>query len=156
MLGILSNEEVEKVLSHQVIGRIGCHADDTTYVVPTSYAYDGAYVYGHTTEGMKINLMRKNPNVCFQVDVMQDMANWKSVIAWGAFEEVWENEERNKSLQTLIDRNLPLISSETTHLTPHWPFPVIDLSSIKGIVFRIRITEKTGRFETNMIRRRLE
>ncbi len=51
-------------------------------------AMTAEYVYGHTMEGMKINMMRKNPRVCFEVDVMQNMANWKSVIAWGEFEEL--------------------------------------------------------------------
>lgn len=151
MLGILDNKQIEEVLTDQLVGRIGCHADDTTYVVPISYAYDGTYIFGHASDGMKISMMRKNPNVCFQVDDMKDMANWKSVVAWGEFEELHENVERSKSLQTLVDRNLPLISSETTHLSPHWPFPVRDFNTIKGIVFRIRVTKKTGRFENNAI-----
>jgi len=68
MFGELSQNEIEDLLHQQVIGRIGCHADDTTYVVPISYAYDGQYVYGHTREGMKLNLMRKNRNICFEID----------------------------------------------------------------------------------------
>jgi nitroimidazol reductase NimA-like FMN-containing flavoprotein (pyridoxamine 5'-phosphate oxidase superfamily) len=147
MLGVLDDSELEKVLSRTIIGRVGCHADDTTYVVPMSYAFDGTYIYGHANEGMKVRMMRKNPSVCFQVDDMQDMANWKSVIVWGEFEELIEKAERDKALQILIDRILPLNSSETTHLSPHWPFPVSDLSLVKGIVFRIRIRKKTGRFE---------
>lgn len=80
MLGVLDNNELEVVLNNALIGRIGCHADDTTYVVPMSYAFDGEYIYGHANEGMKIRMMRKNPKVCFQVDDMRDMANWKSAI----------------------------------------------------------------------------
>lgn len=149
MFGKLNEQEIEEVLRNQIIGRLGCHADDTTYVVPISYAYDGTYIYGHTFEGMKIKLMRKNPQVCFEVDETKDMGNWKSIIAWGEFEELKQGPERIKALQQLTDRVLPIVSSETTHLSPQWPFPAGDTSNIKGIVYRIRLKEKTGRFETN-------
>jgi hypothetical protein len=149
MFGKLNADQIEEVLKHQVIGRIGCHADDITYIVPVSYAYDGEYIYGHTCEGMKVNMMRKNPKVCFQTDRMtvKDMANWQSVIAWGEFEELKQPEERRLALQKLNDRKLPLISSETMHLSAQWPFLQEDTDSIKGIVYRILLKEKTGRFE---------
>jgi nitroimidazol reductase NimA-like FMN-containing flavoprotein (pyridoxamine 5'-phosphate oxidase superfamily) len=149
MFGKLSNTEIEEIIKHQVMGRLGCHAHDITYVVPISYAYDGEYIYGHTMEGMKIFMMRRNPKVCFQTDNinMKDMANWQSVIAWGDFEELKQPEERRMALQKLNARKLPLISSETTHLSPQWPFPPEDADRIKGIVYRIRLKEKTGRFE---------
>jgi len=151
MLGKLKAFEIDEVIKHQVIGRIGCHADDITYVVPISYAYEDGYIYSHTFEGMKINMMRKNPKVCFQVDTMVNMANWQSVIAWGEFEELHETEMRNQALQKLVNRTLPVISSETTHLSPQWPFPSQDITGIKGIVFRIRLKVKTGRFENNRV-----
>jgi nitroimidazol reductase NimA-like FMN-containing flavoprotein (pyridoxamine 5'-phosphate oxidase superfamily) len=147
MFGKLNTTEIEEVLKHQVIGRVACHADDITYIVPISYAYDGEYIYGHTYEGMKTSMMRKNPKICFQADKMENMANWQSVIAWGEFEELKLPELRRLALQKLSDRMLPLITSETVHLSPHWPFLPDDAGSIKGIVFRIRLKEKTGRFE---------
>ena len=88
--------EIEEVLTQQIIGRIACHANDMSYIVPISYVYDGECVYARTFEGLKINLMRKNPNVCFQTDVMENMANWKSVIAWGEFKEHTEDTERKE------------------------------------------------------------
>ena len=32
--------------------------------------------------------MRANPFVCFEVEDIDDLANWHSVIAWGVFEEL--------------------------------------------------------------------
>ncbi|OQP63819.1 pyridoxamine 5'-phosphate oxidase [Niastella vici] len=151
MLGSLDNKQIEDVLMQQIMGRIGCCGDGITYIVPISYAYDGVYVYGHTTEGMKIDILRQNTDVCFEVEEMKDMANWKSVIAWGKFEELTDQTQRTIGLQKLVDRVLPLISSETTHLSPQWPFPMSDINTIKGIVFRIRLEKKTGRFETNVV-----
>ncbi|MEO9020603.1 MAG: pyridoxamine 5'-phosphate oxidase family protein [Ginsengibacter sp.] len=143
----LDEEQIENVISENIVGRLGCHADDKTYVVPVSYAYDGKYIYVRSFEGLKISMMRKNPSVCFQVDSMQDWADWKSVIAWGTFEELTNEEERNEGLKTLINRILPGLTSETMKLSPAWPFPTDDYTQIDGIIFRIHLTEKTGRCE---------
>src|SRR4051812_23530237 len=102
MFGNLDNDAIENVLSQQFIGRIGCHAKDFVYVVPVSYAYDGASIYAYSDEGLKLDVMRKNPAVCFQVDTMVNMADWKSVIAWGKFEELNSTKERHNALHLLM------------------------------------------------------
>ncbi|HEY0355242.1 MAG TPA: pyridoxamine 5'-phosphate oxidase family protein, partial [Flavisolibacter sp.] len=142
MLGTLSNEKIEELLHNQVVGRIGCHADGETYVVPISYAYDGQYIYCHTHEGKKASFMRKNPAICFEVEEMNTMANWKSVVVQGIYEEIKGHHERNASMQILLNRYLPIMSSITTHLGQHWPFHPDDTGEIDGIVFRILIKEK--------------
>ena len=40
MLGDLTFSQIENLLYAQRIGRLGCHSDDVTYVVPVTYAYD--------------------------------------------------------------------------------------------------------------------
>ncbi len=147
MLGDLTANQIETVLHREVVGRIGCHANSTTYIVPMTYAYDGQFVYGHTREGMKIDMMRKNPKVCFEVDVMENMSNWRSVIAWGTFEELKTPEEREKGMQQLIDRVMPLLTGETTvsHSMTNGHGKYIE--AIKGVVYRIKLTKKTGRYE---------
>ena len=149
MLGTLQQQKIEELLKNGSVGRIGCCADGEPYITPISYAYDGTYIYCHTNEGKKTAMLRKNPRVCFEVDEMRDMANWKSVIVQGTFEELKDWKKRNAAMQTLLNRYLPMISSITTHLGEHWPFHPNDTNDIKGIVFRIAIKEKTGRFETN-------
>ena len=147
MLGELTSGQIENVLHSLIIGRIGCYANNKTYVVPITYAYDGQYVYGHTKEGMKIDMMRKNPKVCFEVDVMENMSNWRSVIAWGKFEELKTRTDREMGMQKLIDRILPLLTGETTlhhaMTDSHGKY----IESMQGVVYRIELTEKTGRFE---------
>lgn len=147
MFGDLKDDAIETVLHHQIIGHVGCHSNDTTYVVPISYAYENGCIYGHTHEGMKINMMRQNPKVCFETYSMENMGNWQSVIAWGEFEEITDEKERSAALHILLKRDLPIITSKTVQLTSEWPFVPEDLNTIKGIVFRIKLTTKTGRYE---------
>lgn len=149
MLGILPADQIEDVLKKTVVGRIGCSANGETYVVPISFVYDGKDIICHAYEGKKMAMMRINPKVCFQTDDMNDMAHWRSVVVQGMFEELTDKEERNQAMQTLLNRYLPVISSVTTHLGKTWPFTSDDVSEINGIVFRIVVKEKSGRFESS-------
>jgi|SRR5678816_1076914 nitroimidazol reductase NimA-like FMN-containing flavoprotein (pyridoxamine 5'-phosphate oxidase superfamily) len=146
MFEIMNAAEIEQLLRQQLVGRIGCHVDGLTYVVPVSYAYDGNYIYCHAFEGKKVDMMRKNPEVCFQVDNTKDLANWQSVVAWGSFEELVEGTHRREAIKMLRERKLPILSSQTMHLGSQWPFVSAE-DSIEGIIFRIYIKEKTGRYE---------
>lgn len=147
MLGDLKNSQIEHLLYSQVIGRLGCHADNMTYVVPITYAYDGTYIYGHTKVGMKINMMRKNQNVCLEVDVIENMSNWRSVIAWGTFEELKTPEEREMGMQKLMDRILPIMTGETTVHHSLTDSHGKHTGIMQGVVYRIKLIEKTGRYE---------
>lgn len=147
MVGNLTDIQIDELLSRLIVGRIGCTAHNMIYVVPISYAYHGNSIYVHTQEGLKIDAMRQNPNVCFEVDDFTDMANWQSVIAWGKFEEITDAGDRNAAIHLLLQRKLPVLSSSTTHLGKNWPFSEDDLDKIEGIVFRIVLETKTGKFE---------
>ena len=70
MMGELTSEEIENLLHTSVLGRIGCSEGKLIYVVPISFVYDGTYVYCHTHEGFKIEILRKNPNLCFEVELL--------------------------------------------------------------------------------------
>ena len=147
MLGTLTEFEIEELLREHLVGRIGCSYEGRTYIIPISYAYNGKCIYGLSKEGLKLQIMRHNPKVCFEVEELKDMGNWKSVLAWGDFEELSDFDSRNEGIEIITKRNLTLISSVTTHQMPTWPF--IDAAKINGVVFRIKLTERTGRFEKN-------
>ncbi len=146
-MGQLNAEEIETLLHKSVLGRIGCSDGRLIYVVPISFVYDGAYVYCHTHEGLKTDILRKNPSVCFEVEKLENLANWQTVIAHGDFEELTDPILRLEALQKLNDRRLPFITSQTTRLTEEWPFASESLGQLKGVTFRIRLNSKTGRFE---------
>ncbi|HVZ55497.1 MAG TPA: pyridoxamine 5'-phosphate oxidase family protein [Chitinophagaceae bacterium] len=138
---------MDALLQSQVLGRIGCHAEGRTYVVPVTYAYTGKHIICHSREGLKLQMMRQNPDVCFEVDHVVNMANWQSVILQGRFEEL-EGLAAEEALGQLMSRVLPLLVSETAH--PHEPVSSPErgrTGSTGATLFRIRIREKTGRFE---------
>jgi uncharacterized protein len=147
--GQLDAEQIDQLLRSELVGRIGCCAAGQTYVVPMFYAYDGTYVYGHSNEGMMIGMLRANPEVCFEVDHVESLLNWQSVIAWGRFEEL-AGEQADLAEQLLVQRVKPLLataigqpphqSSESSNLND-------DRAEQRAIVYRIALTERTGRSE---------
>ncbi|MBS1927433.1 MAG: pyridoxamine 5'-phosphate oxidase family protein [Chitinophagaceae bacterium] len=148
MIGKLNNEEIETLLHNQVIARLAIVYGNKPYVVPISYAYDGTFIYGFAKEGLKMEMMRKNPNVCIEVENTENIANWQSVISWGQFEELKSGRDRKYALEVLNKRILPVLNSETMRLSPLWPFITEeDTQKLEGIAFRIKLETKTGRFE---------
>ncbi|MNE62876.1 Pyridoxamine 5'-phosphate oxidase [compost metagenome] len=141
MIGELNEQQISEVLKSQSVGRIGCHFDETTYVVPVSYVFDGEYIYAHSREGMKIKMMRQNPQVCFEVEEVESGASWRSVIAWGEYEELQDEEDRDAAMKLLVKHFLPSIQNESILLSH-------GLGTYKvAVVYRIRLTKKVGRFE---------
>jgi uncharacterized protein len=142
----LDEEEINELLHQQIIGRIGCHSDGVTYIVPISYAYDDKYIYAHTLEGMKTTLMRHNTNVCFEVDIINKTENWRSVVCWGSYEELVNPVEREDALIKLHSTAFSKADSLTARLSPSWPFLPREINGIDGVVFRIKLYKKTGKF----------
>jgi uncharacterized protein len=147
MLGNLNEHQINNLLSSQVVGRIACTDGKLPYIVPVTYVFDGKYIYGQTREGMKLAILRKNPEVCFQVDVMTDMRHWQSVQVRGKFEEL-KGEEATEKQSYLLNRVMPIMTGSVVHAHQHATAGEIeDDNRVKPVVYRIKIQEKTGRFE---------
>jgi nitroimidazol reductase NimA-like FMN-containing flavoprotein (pyridoxamine 5'-phosphate oxidase superfamily) len=149
MLGEMTPPEIEELLRAEITGRIGCHAEGRTYVVPITYAYDRGSVYCHSPEGQKLRMMRENPAVCFEVDRVENLGNWKSVIANGRFEEL-TGRAAISAMDILIARFTEIARSRDAH--PSFVLRKSEAESARAdgrpiVLFRIRLAEKTGRFE---------
>lgn len=144
MLGELNKREIIDFLESQFIGRIGCHLDGETYIVPINYVYQNNAIYAHSGDGKKIKMLRANPKVCFQVDEIDNMFNWKSAIVWGTFEEL-KGQERQQVMQGLILRIMPS-TDEQGREPSHAIDPVLQDNLI---VYKINVQEATGRFESH-------
>lgn len=147
MLGQLDDTQIRNILSSQAVGRLACTDGKKPYIVPVTYTYNGKYIYGQTNEGTKLKMLRKNPNVCFEVDMMMDMRNWQSVIVYGKFEEL-KNEQAKKARDILFGRVFSLMTSSTIHAHEHEVTEELDDSNrVKYVMYRIKIRKVTGRFE---------
>ncbi|AMR30000.1 pyridoxamine 5'-phosphate oxidase [Mucilaginibacter sp. PAMC 26640] len=148
MLRELNDKQIESLLKSEMIGRIGCQSDGVVYIVPVNYIYDGTNIYCHSAKGMKIDMMRKNPEICFEVENIKDLTNWQTVIAWGRFEEIIDMAEKQKVLQQLTDRITPYIIDDSVTREHGFADEESDIgTTIELIIYKIIVHKKTGRFE---------
>jgi nitroimidazol reductase NimA-like FMN-containing flavoprotein (pyridoxamine 5'-phosphate oxidase superfamily) len=149
-LGALTQEQIDQLLRSEVVGRLGCHADGQTYVVPIIYAYKNGCIYGQSAEGKKLGMMHANPAVCFEVDHIESVTSWRSVIAWGRFEEL-HGDAAERATRLLLDRITPLMAT-TASQQPGRPTDAANAASAavgkqRPVVYRIVLGEKSGRYE---------
>lgn len=135
---VLEAEAIEALLRDALVGRIACCAPDVTgtirpYIVPIAYGYDGYdgdAVYAFSSAGRKVEMMRSQPLVQFQVDAAISEDRWQSVIADGTFEELGSDEGRDLAHRVIF--------GERAEIPPFGP---------EHVVYRIVLTAKAGRYE---------
>ena len=135
----LAEREAVSLLSSAQLGRLGCVFNGEPYVVPVNYFFEDGSIYSHSLPGRKIDALRAHPRACLQVDSIQDDFHWRSVIAYGDFEEISSPGERKAILSKLLAR-FPL-------LTPVESTIAHDAHAPDSVVFRIRIDQITGAVE---------
>lgn len=135
------------MLRSELIGRIGCSDGKNIYIVPITYVFDGQYIYAHSREGQKVDIMRKHPQVCFEVDSIDNFVNWRCVVVHGKFQELKKKKEEENALIILKERLAPYRLSET--MKPRgldYGTKILEKER-KPVVYRIEITSMTGRYE---------
>jgi len=137
MINQLGERESRALLSGEITGRLGCSDHGKPYIVPVHYLFDNDCVYVQSPPGHKIDVLRDNPNACLQVDEVKDDAHWRSVLAFGLYEEVNDVKERERVLADLFKRLPRATASESRTKKP----------PPDTIVFRIRVTDITGVYE---------
>ena len=97
--------DMHALLERESFGHLGCARDGRPYVVPMNYAYDGKELYFFTTEGMKTQFIQSNPQVCLQVEEITDSTHWRSVMLIGKAEQLTGNEDMQRAMKLITDRN---------------------------------------------------
>lgn len=130
---VLDDEGIEQLFANSLVGRIACSSPEVNggrpAIVPLAYGYDGEAAYAVGPVGQKIRIMRQQPLVSFEVDTATAEDRWQSAVAEGEYEELSSPQQREAGLHVIFgDRERPIIPDE-------------------HVVYRLRFTAKTGRFE---------
>ena len=124
---IESRDEMEKILERALVGRLWLADDGEPYVVPLNFVYADGRIFFHTgLEGRKLEIIKKNPRVCFEVDEQLEVvineqaclstAYYRSVIAWGAARLLEETDEKMKALEQVWNPHVGSIVLRPLHL----------------------------------------
>ena len=157
MTGELSNDEITALLESEHIGHMACSDEGKPYIVPMAYLFHEEILYGQTTDGKKVQMLRKNPQVCFQVEHIEP-GQWKSAICWGTFEEMDFDDPSLKinpanEILELLTKNLALVQKRKGISIPYSfkdGIQPLTVNQKTSTLFRIIITEKTGRFHKDL------
>ena len=113
---IEDKKEIEEILERAPVGRLGLADGEEPYVVPLNFVYADDCIYFHSgIEGKKLEIINKNPRVCFEVDEMSEVflnqeascfstAYYKSVIAVGTARLLEADDEKMQALDLLMNK----------------------------------------------------
>lgn len=117
---VTDSTKIADIISRCTCCRIGFDDDGEVYIVPLNFGYqtkENTYTfYFHgANEGRKIDLMKKNPNVGFEMDTDYALheadyacghsARFQSIIGNGIVSIVSEKEEKKLGLSLLMEHN---------------------------------------------------
>lgn len=136
MVNNLDDEEIERLFQSARVGRLGCISNGEPYVVPVNYEFRDGAIYCHSLPGLKVSALRENPRACLQVDQIETDLRWRSALAFGNFEELTDDAQRQDALTRLMAKH-PM-------MTPVEWSVAHDADTQDIIVFRINIDRMTG------------
>lgn len=116
---IKDTSELVKILSKNCVGTLSLGGGEYPYAVPLNFGFsenDGEFkVYFHcASEGKKIELIKKNPKVCFEVHTMERITGegesacvyscaYESVIGFGCARELTSHDEKKEALIKIME-----------------------------------------------------
>ena len=80
---ITDPEQIDAILRRARFCRLAMCDGDRPYVVPMCFGRDGSTLYLHCArEGRKLDVIRRNPNVCFEVAVDTEIVSAPEACRW--------------------------------------------------------------------------
>jgi nitroimidazol reductase NimA-like FMN-containing flavoprotein (pyridoxamine 5'-phosphate oxidase superfamily) len=134
----LAPHEVEEMLNRHNVGRMAFSFHDRVDIEPIHFVYVRGAMYGRTAPGSKLNTLLHHPWVALEIDEVDGLFDWRSVVVKGTVYLV----EKGLSSDTAehYDRAVEAIRT----LMPD-AFTADDPIPSRSIVFRLHIHEKRGR-----------
>jgi Predicted flavin-nucleotide-binding protein len=135
----LGREACYGLLEAVGFGHLGFSADDRPYVVPIHFAVAEPLIYFFTTEGKKTAIIDQNPNVCLQVERIEDSHNWESVIVEGTALMLSEEGESEKAMSLILAKNPTLTPAISIRWMDSW------VRESRSVVYKIVPETISGR-----------
>ena len=145
---IADRNEIVEILLTSTVGRLGTCANGTPYITPMNFTYDveTSKIFLHcANEGRKLDNIRMNPMVCFEVEEIKNVivkqptcassVAYRSVIMFGSIKILSDPHAKNYALQKLAEKYAPQ--------NPKIPFT--DAMLNKTNVLEIEIREMTAK-----------
>ena len=127
---VVDPEHVWEILGKAKVCRVALCSEDWPYIVPMNYGILDKKLYLHcASAGTKLDLLKANPNVCFEVEANVEIVpgaqacewsvRYQSVIGFGRASVVVDLEERHAGLKALLAQSAGLAQSAEGKLAQH-------------------------------------
>ncbi len=81
---ITDRAEIEEIIRKASICRIALSDNGNPYIVPVCFGYEHGRLYFHTaTERRKLEILKRNNRVCFEMDIETKLAVGEKACTWG-------------------------------------------------------------------------
>ena len=81
---ITDHAEVEAILQRNMFCRVAFCDGHRPYLLPMNYGYaDGCFYFHSASEGRKLDILRKNPAVCIEVEEGIELVSAENPCSWG-------------------------------------------------------------------------
>ncbi|MDP3286393.1 MAG: pyridoxamine 5'-phosphate oxidase family protein [Desulfobacterales bacterium] len=81
---IKSKEEIEDIIRKALVCRLGMADENGPYIVPLSFGYIDGFLFFHSAkEGKKLDILKKNNRVCFEMDTFDVIVESEKACDWG-------------------------------------------------------------------------
>lgn len=141
---IAERKEIDEIIAASQVFRLAMVDGDKSYIVPLSFGYDGTVLYIHCArDGKKIDILKKNGNVCFEFEDIGALEESDKPCNWGIKYRSVIGSGKAVFLEDLEDKKkaLDLIMKQYTDQ----PFQFEDRMVAAVTVIRIDIEEITGK-----------
>jgi nitroimidazol reductase NimA-like FMN-containing flavoprotein (pyridoxamine 5'-phosphate oxidase superfamily) len=106
-------DSIEEIIRKAQVCRLALSENDRPYIVPLCFGYKDNTLYFHTArEGKKLDILKQNNSVCFEIDIDQELIKgkkacscsmkYRSVIGFGKAELIEEIELKRKALNIIM------------------------------------------------------
>ena len=112
---ITDSQEIAAIMEKAAVCRIALVDGNYPYIVPVNFVVRNNYLYFHSsTEGRKIDILRKNNQVCFEIDIDVETVKgdspcscgtrYLSVIGFGLAFFLERTNEKKQALNYLMEK----------------------------------------------------
>lgn len=134
----LSREECDDLLQQNQVGRLAFTFHDRVDIEPVHYVYAEGLLHGRTSPGTKVATLLHHPWIAFEVDEVQGLFDWRSVVVHGVVSI--PDPDGSPADKTAYTATLALIRE----LVPE-ALESDDPTPSRQVLFRIHVDEVTGR-----------
>jgi uncharacterized protein len=140
---ITDRAEIDAILYEGKVMHLALSLDDRPFLVPLFYAYDGVALYFHSAQqGTKIEILKRNSHVCFEVSLGQGVipsdkacdfeARHRTVIGTGTAEFIEDEEQKRRALDAIVGRFTQKRFTYPAPMFAHTAIVRIAIESVRG------------------------